>query len=453
MHYSWRQDVWFLVGLILLALLLGAILGHPYKAIIIAMALYLAPNLRHLRQLHRWLETQQREDIPEANGMWGDVFDRIRTLTKDSKQREDQLTNMLARFQNASAATPDAMIILTQSDEIEWANPAAEYLFGIAYPRDYGLRMLNLVRSPDFTTYLHKGDYTDVIDMTSPRDLSKTLSVQVIPFGSSQKLMIGRDVTRLTNLEKMRRDFVANISHELRTPLTVVTGYIETLQDISSLDEKDLKKHLVAMHDQAVRMQRLVDDLLTLSKLETAPPLRHETAVDIPAMLVGLKETAELLSGNRQHRITLETAPGLQLLGNEDELRSALSNLINNAVRYTPAHASIRLVWQPTDDGARFSVIDSGEGIAPQHLPHLTERFYRIDSARSRATGGTGLGLSIVKHILLRHNARLVIDSVLGVGSTFSCLFPAARVRQSDAPPVLRVVSGNGASRRVPPTP
>lgn len=451
MHYSWRQDVWFLIGLVMLALLLGAILGHPYKAMIIALALYLVPYLRHLLQLHRWLETQRREDIPEASGMWGDVFDRIRTLTKESKQREDQLTDMLARFQSASAATPDAMIILTQDDEIEWANPAANYLFGVAYPRDYGLRMLNLVRNPDFTTYLHKGDYTDIMDMTSPRDMEKTLSVQVIPFGSSQKLMIGRDVTQLSNLEKMRRDFVANISHELRTPLTVVTGYIETLRDMGSLNEKDLKKHLSAMHDQAVRMQRLVDDLLSLSKLETAPPLRHESAVDIPAMLAGLKETAERLSGDRQHRITLDAAPGL-LLGNEEELRSALSNLINNAVRYTPAQTTIQLVWQITDEGARFAVSDTGEGIAPQHIPHLTERFYRIDSARSRATGGTGLGLSIVKHILLRHNARLVIESELGVGSTFSCLFPAARVRQGDAPPVLRVISGNGAGRRAPPT-
>jgi two-component system, OmpR family, phosphate regulon sensor histidine kinase PhoR len=446
MHYSWRQDVWFLLGLVMLALLLGVILGHPYKAVIIALALYLAPNLRHLLQLHRWLETQQREDIPEASGMWGDVFDRIRTLTKESKQREDQLTNMLARFQSANAATPDAMIILTENDQIEWANPAAEYQFGIAHPRDHGLRLLNLVRSPDFTAYLHKGDYTDVIDMTSPRDLEKTLSVQIIPFGSSQKLMIGRDVTRLVNLEKMRRDFVANISHELRTPLTVVTGYIETLQDIPNLDEKDLKKHLVAMHDQAVRMQRLVDDLLTLSKLETAPPLHHETAVDIPAMLAGLKETAELLSGERRHRITLEAAPGLQLLGNEDELRSALSNLITNAVRYTPAQASIHLLWQRTEDGARFSVTDSGEGIAPHHLAHLTERFYRIDSARSRATGGTGLGLSIVKHILLRHNARLVIESELGTGSTFSCVFPAARVQNMGATGALRAASGNAGS-------
>ena len=439
MHHSWRQEVWFLTGLIAFALLLGVILDYPYTAVIAALALYLAPNLRHLLQLHRWLETQQREDIPEASGMWGDVFDRIRTLTKETKQREDQLTDMLARFQHASAATPDAMVILTAADEIEWANPAAEQLLGIAYPRDHGLRMLNLVRSPDFTSYLQKGDFSDIIDMISPKDLEKTLSIQVIPFGSSRKLLIGRDVTRLSNLEKMRRNFVANISHELRTPLTVVTGYVETLQDMKKPSDADLQKYLATMHDQAVRMQRLVDDLLALSRLETAPPLRNETVVDIPAMLAGLKEMAEILSGERRHRISLHTDPGLKLRGNEEELRSALSNLINNAVRYTPANGSIRLEWQAGEDGARFSVIDSGEGIAPEHVPHLTERFYRIDNARSRATGGTGLGLSIVKHILLRHNAKLVIESELGKGSTFICVFPAARVVR--ATPPLRVLA------------
>ncbi len=431
--------MWFLTGLIVFAFILGVILGYPYTAVIAALALYLAPNLRHLLQLHRWLETQQREDIPEASGMWGDVFDRIRTLTKETKQREDQLTDMLARFQHASAATPDAMVILTAADEIEWANPAAEPLLGIAYPRDHGLRMLNLVRSPDFTAYLQKGDFSDIIDMISPRDMEKTLSVQVIPFGSSRKLLIGRDVTRLSNLEKMRRNFVANISHELRTPLTVVTGYVETLQDMKKPSDADLQKYLATMHEQAVRMQRLVDDLLVLSRLETAPPLRNETAVDIPAMLAGLKEMAEILSGERRHRLSLQADPILKLRGNEEELRSALSNLINNAVRYTPANGTIRLVWQTSEEGARFCVIDSGEGIAPEHVPHLTERFYRIDNARSRATGGTGLGLSIVKHILLRHNARLVIESELGKGSNFICVFPSARVMRSSPP--LRVLA------------
>jgi two-component system phosphate regulon sensor histidine kinase PhoR len=428
MRESWRYELWYLAALLSGSLILGFIIGHPYKALIFGLGLYLAPMLRHLLQLHRWLETQQPDDIPEANGMWGDVFDRIRALTKETKRREDQLTGMLERFQSLGAATPDAMLILSEHDEIEWANSAAEMLFGVSYPRDYGLRMLNLVRNPDFNAYLQKGDFTEVIEMVSPRNMEKNLSVQIIPFGSSQKLMIGRDVTRLAQLEKMRRHFVANISHELRTPLTVVVGFIETLQDIQNLSEQDLKKYLATMYDQAVRMQRLVDDLLTLSKLETAPPLRNEIAVDIPAMLAALKEMAEILSGERKHRISLEATAGLKVLGNEDELRSALSNLINNAVRYTPDRGEIRLAWHATADGAEFSVSDSGDGIPPEHLPRLTERFYRIDNARSRATGGTGLGLSIVKHILLRHNARLAIESELGKGSIFRCVFPAGRV-------------------------
>jgi two-component system phosphate regulon sensor histidine kinase PhoR len=430
MYQSWKHDAWFLAGLLAVALVVGAILGHPYKAVILVLAFYLLSMLWHLVQLHRWLKTQHPDDIPEASGMWGDVFDRIRVLSKKTKQREDQLTGMLARFQSASAATPDAMIILTEKDEIEWANPAAERLFGIAYPHDHGLRMLNLVRDPDFIAYLHKGDFSDVMDMPSPKDLLKSLSVQIIPFGSSQRLMIGRDVTRLANLEKMRRNFVANISHELRTPLTVVAGYLETLRDMKRPSDEDLKKYLSTMHEQAIRMQRLVDDLLTLSKIETAPPLRNETAVDIPAMLAGLKETAEILSGERRHDIRVDATPGLKLLGNEEELRSALSNLVNNAVRYTPARGTIRLWWRASDDGARFSVVDTGEGIEAEHIPHLTERFYRVDNARSRATGGTGLGLSIVKHILLRHNSHLIIESEIGKGSIFTCVFPPSRVVQ-----------------------
>ena len=433
MRESWRYELWYLATLLGGSLLLGFIIGHPYKAFIFGLGLYLAPMLRHLLQLHRWLETQAPDDIPEANGMWGDVFDRIRALTKETKRREDKLTGMLERFQSLGAATPDAMLILSEQDEIEWANSAAEHLFGVSYPRDTGVRMLNLVRNPDFNAYLQKGDFSEVIEMISPRSMEKNLSVQIIPFGSSQKLMIGRDVTRLAQLEKMRRHFVANISHELRTPLTVVVGFIETLQDTKNLDARELKKYLGTMYDQSVRMQRLVDDLLTLSKLETAPPLRNETAVDIPAMLAGLKETAEILSGERKHRISLDATAGLRILGNEDELRSALSNLINNAVRYTPDQGEIRLAWRAGTDGAVFSVSDSGDGIPAEHLPRLTERFYRIDNARSRATGGTGLGLSIVKHILLRHGARLAIDSTLGQGSTFSCIFPAARTVQDAA--------------------
>jgi two-component system phosphate regulon sensor histidine kinase PhoR len=229
-------------------------------------------------------------------------------------------------------------------------------------------------------------------------------------------------------LEQMRRSFVANVSHELRTPLTVLGGYVETLRQMDQIGIEDLKQHLAIMHEQSLRMQRLVDDLLMLSKLETAPPRAHDETVDVAALLSGLKEQAELLSGDQRHAISLEADRALKLLGSREELISAFSNLINNAVRYTPAGGTIRLTWRAAGSGAEFTVTDTGEGIAPEHFPYLTERFYRVDTARSRASGGTGLGLSIVKHVLLRHDATLEIESDIGQGSTFRCRFPEQRL-------------------------
>ncbi len=431
MRESWVREFSVLVGILAGFSAIGLMFGHFLVAILLGLVIYLALTLRQLFQLHRWLQGGRREDIPEAAGLWGDVFDSIRVLMKETERREDQLTQMLTRFQNTSAATPDAMVVLAHNDAIEWANPAAERLLGISFSRDHGLRVTNLLRDPDFANYLKRGDFTDALTAPSPEHPEKTLTLQIIPFGSSQKLLIGRDITRLERLEVMRRDFVANISHELRTPLTVISGFLETLQDMEAPATNELHKHLGTMHEQAVRMQRLVNDLLTLSKLETEPPPVHLVPVDVPAMLSGLKEMAEILSGDQHHRITLDTDPDLKLLGNEDELRSAFSNLINNAVRYTPANQPIELKWAATTQGARFSVTDAGEGIAPQHIVHLTERFYRVDSARSRATGGTGLGLSIVKHVLLRHDAKLLIESTPGHGSTFSCQFPPARAQRT----------------------
>jgi len=421
----WRE-VWILVGIALASLLLAKITGYPFLIAALGFGLYIASNLRNLVQLNRWL-VNKREDVPDAGGLWGEVLDRIRALTKETVQREDRLTAMLTRFQNASSATPDAMLILSPKNDIEWANAASERLFGITTPRDSGQRVINLVRHPEFTTYLDRGEYSEALEMASPSQPERSLSVRIIPFGSEQKLVIARDMTHLAQLEQMRSNFVANISHELRTPLTVLTGFLETLKDMDKPASTDLHKHFQTMHDQAQRMARLVDDLLTLSKLETTPATRHEEVVDVPAMLASLKEMGELVSGARHHHISLVADAGLRLTGNEEELRSAFSNLINNAVRYTPAGGDIRLTWKLDSDTPVFAVRDTGEGIAPQHIPHLTERFYRIDTARSRDTGGTGLGLSIVKHILLRHDTRLVIESELGQGSTFRCVFPSAR--------------------------
>ncbi len=434
MHPSFWREIRVLTGIAFASLVLGAITGRYFIVAAIGFGLYIASTLRHLHRLHRWLQNRSGHEIPDAAGLWGDVFNEIRKLMKHTGQREDQLTDMVSRFQSAASAMPDAMVIVSENDEIEWANPSAAVLLGIHFPRDTGMRLGNLIRDPEFAEYLHRHEFSEPLELPSPANPELTAALQIIPFGSRQKLLLGHDITRLVRLEQMRRTFVANVSHEMRTPLTVLTGFLETLRDMKFVRPEDLSKHLETMHEQATRIQRLVDDLLTLSRLETAPPRRHDEAVDAPALLAALKEQAELLSGAARHRLTLDAQPGLRLLGSREELHSAFSNLINNAVRYTPAGGAIELRWWADADGAKFAVRDTGDGIAPEHIPHLTERFYRVDTARSRASGGTGLGLSIVKHVLLRHDARLDIQSEIGKGSVFTCVFPVKRIVQT---PVL----------------
>jgi two-component system phosphate regulon sensor histidine kinase PhoR len=432
-HPSFWREIWVLAGIAFASLVLGAVTGRYFIVAALGFGLYIASTLHHLYRLHRWLRDRSGHEIPDASGLWGDVFDEIRKLMKQAGQREDQLKDMLVRFQSAATAMPDGVVILSEQDEIEWANPSAASLLGIRFPHDSGVRLGNLLRDPALAEYLGRHELAEPLELPSPANAELTVALQIVPFGSRRRLLLARDITRLVRLEQMRRIFVANVSHELRTPLTVLTGFLETLRDMKHVRPEELSKHLDTMHDQATRMQRLVDDLLMLSKLETAPPRRHDEVVDVPALLAGLKEQAELLSGAARHRIVLEAQSGLRLLGSREELHSAFSNLVNNAVRYTPAGGEIALHWWADTDGAKFSVRDTGEGIAPEHIPHLTERFYRVDTARSRASGGTGLGLSIVKHVLLRHGARLEIESELGKGSAFRCVFPAARIVRAAA--------------------
>ncbi len=427
----WRE-VWILAAIALTSFLLGLIADRPFLFAALGFSLYIFLTLRHLSGLHQWLQNRGASEVPDAEGLWGDVFNEIRKLVKQTEQRADQLTGMVERLQSATTAMPDGVVILTERDEIEWANATARRLLGVDFPRDAGLRLSNLVRDPNFAHYLEWADFAEPLEMTAPIDPEKQVAIQIIPYGANQKLVICRDVTRLARLEQMRRTFIANVSHELRTPLTVLGGYVETLSQMERVAPEDLKKHLATMQQQSIRMQRLVDDLLTLSRLETAPPRSRDEIVDVPDLLAGLKDQAELLSG-RQHKIVLEADTDLDLSGSREELTSAFSNLINNAVRYTPAGGTVHLHWRADDEGAKFSVTDTGEGIPPEHIPRLTERFYRVDSARSRASGGTGLGLSIVKHVLMRHDASLRIESTLGQGSTFTCVFPAPRIARRTA--------------------
>ncbi|HYM47366.1 MAG TPA: phosphate regulon sensor histidine kinase PhoR [Burkholderiaceae bacterium] len=440
MRQSLWREVWILAILVGAGWSFGALTQHPFLFPAIALLFYIGLQLRQLNRLHQWLMSDRRSEPPDAAGLWGDVFNEVRKLVRAADRRADELTDALARFQSAAAAMPDGVVILTEEEGIEWANPPAATLLGINYPRDAGMRFSNLLRDPDFADYLKGGDYAEPLEIDSPANPELSVSLQIVPFGAQRKLVLARDSTRMHRLEQMRRIFVANVSHELRTPVTVLGGYIETLREIEYIRSEDLKKHLTTMHEQATRMQRLVDDLLMLSRLETAAPRHKEEAVDVPALLAGLREQAEVLSGDAGHRITLDAESNLKLLGGRDELHSAFMNLIQNAVRYSPRGGAIGLRWYSDDGGAKFSVTDTGDGVAPEHIPHLTERFYRVDTARSRASGGTGLGLSIVKHVLLRHGAHLDIRSELGHGSTFTCVFPSVRVTRA-------VQSSRAASR------
>ena len=434
MRRSLWREVRVLAGLVAVGLIVGAFTDYLFLFTALGLLAYIGLQLRNLYRLHQWLLSNKRGEVPDAAGPWGDVFNEVRKLVRRTTRRTDELTDALQRFQSAAAAIPDGVVLLSQYEEIEWANPPAAQLLGVYYPRDRGIRLSNLVRDPVFTEYLARGDFSEPLDMHSPASPEHWVSLQIVPFGAAHlKLILVRDITRLQRLEQMRRVFVANVSHELRTPVTVLAGYIETLRGMDRVPPEELQKHLATMHEQARRMQRLVDDLLTLSRLETAARRLREETVDVPALLADLKQQAELLSGEARHRITLEAEPELRLRGTREELHSAFMNLINNAVRYTPPEGEIRLRWWADAGGARFAVSDTGEGIAPEHLPHLTERFYRVDTARSRASGGTGLGLSIVKHVLLRHQAHLEIESEPGRGSTFTCVFPAHRVVRNGA--------------------
>jgi two-component system phosphate regulon sensor histidine kinase PhoR len=326
---------------------------------------------------------------------------------------------------------PDGIIMINQAGQIEWCNPAAENQFDISNLRDLGQRLSYLVRQAPFTEYLVANNYAEPLVMKSARNADLTLSIQLVPFGDRQKMLLSRDVTHLERVETMRRDFIANVSHELRTPLTVVGGFLEGFAEAEQVNMEQSRRHFQLMLDQTRRMQGLVDDLLTLSRLESNQEKIFEETVDVCKLLETLHKEAISLSAGR-HRLDLQINTDAKLTGNERELRSAFGNLVSNAVRYTPDSGEIVLRWSMDGQEARFCVQDSGIGIEPQYISRLTERFYRVDRGRSRETGGTGLGLSIVKHILTRHQGRLDVESVHGKGSTFCACFPARRVVNSE---------------------
>ena len=390
----------------------------------------------HLWNQHlvrQWASGSLDAPVPEGSGSWRDVFTAIHKRVRMRAAYQRDLRLMIDRFRRAAEAIPDGVIVLDEGNAIEWANPRACEQLGLDVAKDRGKPIVNLVRQPEFLAYVDAGDYSESVTVAVIGARRRMLSLQLVPFGTRESLLLSHDVTQVEAVARMRRDFIANVSHELKTPLTVIAGFVETMRDLE-LEPRQRERYLALMYEQARNMQRLVGDLLTLSSLEGEHrPVSEERFAILPLMLE-VSSDAKGLSGDR-HVVELDVRDPAQVTGNRDELASAFGNLVSNAVRYTPPGGRIGLSWhvEPGGEGV-FSVADSGIGIAKEHLPRLTERFYRVDRSRSRATGGTGLGLAIVKHVLIRHQAELGIRSAPGEGSTFSVRLPARRVhREPDA--------------------
>ena len=393
----------------------------------VSLLLLLLHHLRNLSELYAWLQKPLAETVPAGSGAWEYIYSPLLRMLRRHRQSEIELNQALERFQLAGAALPDAVVILDNENRVEWCNPQAEAFFGLDNRRDRGQQITNIQRQPQFVEYLESGMFSEPLSLRVSGDKGElVVAVQLVPYGDRQKLVLGRDITRWERLETTRRDFVANVSHEMRTPLTVVGGFLETLQDMQKPDPEMTQRSIALMMQQTSRMTHLVEDLLTLSRLEsTHNPLREED-VNIPELVKALHQDALLLSAGR-HRFKSRIDTPHWLKGNTDELRSAFGNLISNAVRYTPENGEIEIGWKDQEGRLTFYVHDTGIGIEPQHIDRLTERFYRVDRSRSRETGGTGLGLAIVKHVLNRHQARLDIHSTPGRGSTFTVVFPDTR--------------------------
>jgi two-component system phosphate regulon sensor histidine kinase PhoR len=435
----WGRPLSTVVLIGIAALVSWPIFGGPGALLILSILLLalLAHHLFNLSGLYRWLQNQRPGSLPVGTGAWEYVFSHIRRMLKRHEQNEVRLNEALSRFQQAGAALPDGVVILGEGDRIEWCNPKAEDYFGLDNERDRGQQITYILRQPQFVAHLAAGQVGESLVLRVSRERDEiVLSVQLVPFGDRQKVLLGRDITRWERLETTRRDFVANVSHELRTPLTVVGGFLETLGDMTKPDPEITQRAIMLMAQQTTRMTRLVEDLLTLSRLESAQnPLREED-VNVPELVRALHQDAIALSAGRHKlRVSLESNDWLK--GNTEELRSAFGNLIGNAVSYTPEKGEVEIRWENLDGHPVFAVRDTGIGIEPQHIDRLTERFYRVDRSRSRETGGTGLGLAIVKHVLNRHQARLDVQSSLGSGSTFAVIFPETRRLPAKGPAAI----------------
>ncbi|GGM92710.1 phosphate regulon sensor histidine kinase PhoR [Shewanella xiamenensis] len=407
---------------LLLCLFIGLLVGKPLWILIIGLLGLVIWHYRQLARLNFWLWRDRKLTPPQGSGSWEGVFNGIYRLQGKNRRRVGQLAALLGRFRQGAEALPDAAVVLDSEHNILWCNKLAQLMLGFVWPQDNGQRIDNLIRHPDFSAYIKAGQYKEPLELASPVSERRLLEIRIMAYGDRQLLLIARDITRIRQLEGMRKEFVANVSHELKTPLTVLQGYLEMMQSMAEPDSMNAKP-LALMQQQTRRMQSMVEQLLVLSRIEDAADINLENTVNMSQLMEVLKEEAKALAQDK-YELSFHCEPGLDSHGNELQLRSACSNLISNAIRYTEPGGKITVQWRSVASGGLFSVADTGEGIAPQHISRLTERFYRVDSARSRQTGGSGLGLAIVKHALSHHHSELNISSELGKGSTFSFVIP-----------------------------
>ena len=420
-----KYELLVFVGILLLALALGLLAGNVLLFSVLGLSTYLAWHLYQLIRFSRLLRRQQRVGSAYPQGLWGDIHKSVDHAQVTERKRKRHLARIISRFRTAASAIPDGLVLLDQDQRGDRVNPAASSLLNIRFPSDEGRHILELLRYQFLQEYLAAGEFTRPMEFPSPDHSGMVVSLQFIPFSEKNHrrlLLVARDITQVFHLDQVRKDFVSNVSHELKTPLTVFRGFVENMIHAEQLPAQE--RPLLLMQQQAERMESTIDDLLTLSRLEMEQGDRHLKLVAIPRMLDELIQEAQNLSGDQAHRFQWEIDQGLGLTGNERELRSVFSNLIFNAVKYTPPRSEIRIFWGFEDHKACLRVIDTGEGIAARHIPRLVERFYRVDTGRSRQSGGTGLGLAIVKHGVSRHGGQLHIQSRIGMGSTFQCDFP-----------------------------
>jgi two-component system, OmpR family, phosphate regulon sensor histidine kinase PhoR len=424
------QAWWFAAGRLLGTVLIGAgsgwLVGRPWAGLACALTLHLAWVLANLFRLEWWLRHRNYADPPNVGGVWGEIIAQIVRLHRRKRFHKQRFVQLMRQLQRSTAALPDGVVILNAQREIVWFNRMAARLLNLRRTGDLGMRIENLLREPEFVRYLAGTDYATPVVIRPMSGEDAYLSLQVAPYGDGQLLLLVSDVSRQMRLEAVRRDFVANASHELRSPLTVISGYLETLGGDPALDP-DLEAPLAEMRRQAVRMTAIIRDLIELSRLEESDGTVVGEPLDVAALTALLRKDVVARSVHpRDVRVRIDSTA--QLIGSESEITSAFSNLVDNAAKYTGAEGSLEMRWWVDREGGHFAVSDTGIGIPPEHLPRLTERFYRVDPGRSRATGGSGLGLAIVKHVLQRHGGTLEVESRLGEGSTFTCHFPPARI-------------------------